>query len=57
MISSKMNYSKKSVEVNGRKMAYVEEGEGDPIVFLHGNPTSSYLWRNVMPRVEASVGY
>jgi haloalkane dehalogenase len=33
-------------------MAYVEAGEGDPIVFLHGNPTSSYLWRNVMPHAE-----
>jgi len=33
-------------------MAYVEEGEGDPIVFLHGNPTSSYLWRNVIPHVR-----
>jgi haloalkane dehalogenase len=32
-------------------MAYVDEGEGDPIVFLHGNPTSSYLWRNVMPHL------
>lgn len=32
-------------------MAYIEEGEGDPIVFLHGNPTSSYLWRNVMPHL------
>jgi haloalkane dehalogenase len=32
-------------------MAYVEEGAGDPIVFLHGNPTSSYLWRNVIPHV------
>jgi haloalkane dehalogenase len=40
---------KQYVEVNGRRMAYVEVGEGDPIVFLHGNPTSSYLWRNVMP--------
>lgn len=36
-------------EVLGKKMAYVEEGEGDPIVFLHGNPTSSYLWRNIIP--------
>ncbi|MEH6517849.1 MAG: haloalkane dehalogenase [Halioglobus sp.] len=53
MISSTMNYSKKTVEVNGKKMAYVEQGEGDPIVFLHGNPTSSYLWRNVMPHVES----
>ncbi len=36
-------------------MAYIDTGTGDPIVFLHGNPTSSYLWRNVIPRVE-SVG-
>jgi haloalkane dehalogenase len=41
---------KKYVDVGGGlRMAYVEEGEGDPIVFLHGNPTSSYLWRDVMP--------
>ena len=32
-------------------MAYVEVGEGDPIVFIHGNPTSSFLWRNVLPHV------
>lgn len=42
---------KKFAQVNGRRMAYVETGEpgGDPIVFLHGNPTSSFLWRNIMP--------
>ena len=42
---------KKFAEVNGRRMAYVETGklDGDPIVFLHGNPTSSYLWRNIIP--------
>jgi haloalkane dehalogenase len=34
------------------QMAYVDVGEGDPIVFLHGNPTSSYLWRNVIPHVS-----
>ncbi len=39
----------KTVDVNGHSMAYVEAGVGDPIVFLHGNPTSSYLWRNIMP--------
>src|SRR5258708_13262956 len=33
-------------------MAYVDVGEGDPIVFLHGNPTSSYLWRNVIPHLQ-----
>jgi haloalkane dehalogenase len=40
---------KKFVEIKGHRMAYIEEGEGAPIVFQHGNPTSSYLWRNVMP--------
>ncbi len=43
--------SKKHVEVLGKGMAYTEEGEGDPIVFLHGNPTSSFLWRKVIPPV------
>ena len=42
---------KQTVEVLGKRMAYVEMGRGDPVVFLHGNPTSSYLWRNVMPHV------
>ena len=42
---------KKKIGVLGHEMAYVEMGEGRPIVFLHGNPTSSYLWRNVMPKV------
>src|SRR5436309_5576228 len=41
--------------LHGARMAYVDEGSGDPIVFLHGNPTSSYLWRNVIPHVR-SVG-
>jgi len=44
--------SKKKIQVRGRTMAYVEMGEGRPIVFQHGNPTSSYLWRNVMPHVK-----
>lgn len=52
MISAKMPYEKNKVEVLDRQMAYVEAGRGDPIVFLHGNPTSSYLWRNVIPHVE-----
>lgn len=42
---------KKFVTISGRAMAYSEMGEGDPIIFLHGNPTSSYLWRNVMPHL------
>jgi haloalkane dehalogenase len=43
---------KKFTTVKGKQMAYIEEGTGDPIVFLHGNPTSSYLWRNVMPHLR-----
>ncbi len=39
-------------DINGKRMAYVDEGQGDAIVFQHGNPTSSYLWRNVMPHLE-----
>src|SRR6201987_5120556 len=44
---------KAAVQVLGRRMAYVEVGTGDPIVFLHGNPTSSYLWRNVIPHLKS----
>lgn len=43
---------KNTATINGREMAWVEKGTGDPIVFLHGNPTSSYLWRNVIPHLE-----
>jgi pimeloyl-ACP methyl ester carboxylesterase len=39
----------KFAEVSGKRMAYIDEGAGSAIVFQHGNPTSSYLWRNVMP--------
>jgi haloalkane dehalogenase len=43
---------KRYVEVFGRQMAYIERGHGRPILFLYGNPTSSFLWRNVLPYVE-----
>jgi len=49
MISPAVPYPKQRRHVLGREMAYVEAGHGDPIVLLHGNPTSSYLWRNVLP--------
>jgi haloalkane dehalogenase len=52
MISADERYAKKSLIVNGHSMAYIEAGSGDPIVFLHGNPTSSYLWRNIIPHLE-----
>ena len=43
---------KKFTEINGRNMAWVESGMGDPIVLLHENPTSSYLWRNIIPYLK-----
>ena len=43
---------KKQTVINNKMMSYIDEGEGDAIVFQHGNPTSSYLWRNVMPHLE-----
>ena len=49
-----MSSQKQRAEVLGKTMAYIEVGAGDPIVFLHGNPTSSYLWRNVLPHVRES---
>ena len=52
MISAAFPYKKRRRRVLGCEMAYVEVGEGDPIVLLHGNPTSSYLWRNVLPHLQ-----
>src|SRR5271170_5968857 len=51
MISAAFPYQKQRRRVLGREMAYGEAGQGDPIVLLHGNPTSSYLWRDVVPHV------
>ena len=48
---SAAEHPKQKVDVLGQQMAFVEMGEGDPIIFQHGNPTSSYLWRNIMPHV------
>jgi haloalkane dehalogenase len=52
-ISAAFPYQKHRRRILGREMAYVEVGEGDPIVLLHGNPTSSYLWRNVLPHLQS----
>lgn len=48
-----MMIQNKFVEVKGSKMHYLEAGEGQPILFLHGVPTSSYIWRNVMPHLSS----
>ena len=52
MISANMPYKKSFKTINSKSIAFVDVGEGDPIVLLHGNPTSSYLWRNVIPHLE-----
>ena len=50
-ISAEFPFEKKKAIVDGLEMAYVDEGSGDPILLLHGNPTSSYLWRNIVPHL------
>lgn len=50
-ISDTVNFPSHFVDVNGAKMHYIEAGSGDPILLLHGIPTSSYLWRNVIPHL------
>src|SRR5262252_6093903 len=52
VISPAFPYEKQRRRILGSEMAYVDVGEGAPIVLLHGNPTSSYLWRNVLPHLE-----
>ena len=54
-ISPKDSNPRKRVAVLDTEMAYVDVGAGDPIVFLHGNPTSSFLWRNVIPHLSAKA--
>ena len=51
-IKTATTYEKKFKTIHGKRMAYIDIGQGDPIVFLHGNPSSSYLWRDVMPHLE-----
>jgi haloalkane dehalogenase len=53
MSAGEWRASKRYAQVLGRRMAYVEQGVGAPIVFLHGNPTSSYLWRSVLPELSS----
>lgn len=54
MPSAKDPFERKYQTIHGVPMAYVDEGEGSPVVFLHGNPTCSYIWRNVIPYLQES---
>jgi haloalkane dehalogenase len=51
-ISSIDRHPRQRLKILDTEISYVDEGTGDPIVFLHGNPTSSYLWRNIIPSVS-----
>ena len=51
-VSAGFPFESKYVTVDGSKMHYIDVGQGDPILFLHGNPTSSYLWRNIIPHLS-----
>ncbi len=44
-----MNINKKSLTINNNQMAFIDEGNGETLIFIHGNPTSSFLWRNIAP--------
>jgi haloalkane dehalogenase len=52
-VASNFPYQSKFIDLNDTKMHYIEEGEGDPILFLHGIPTSCYIWRNIIPHLTA----
>jgi haloalkane dehalogenase len=51
ILSTDFPFASQYIEVHGSKLHYIDEGSGDPILFLHGNPTSSYLWRNIVPHL------
>ena len=54
-ISGSFPFESKYLDVKGSKMHYIDVGQGDPILFLHGNPTSSYLWRNIIPCLQPNA--
>lgn len=54
--SAAFPFKSRYVEAAGHRIHYIEEGRGAPVLFIHGNPTSSYLWRNILPKVAADTG-
>lgn len=54
-ISTDFPFESKYLNIKGSKIHYVDEGEGDPILFIHGNPTSSYIWRNIIPHMTPNA--
>lgn len=54
--SAEFPFESRFITLDGHRIHYIEEGQGDPILFIHGNPTSSYIWRNILPRVAKETG-
>ncbi len=54
-ISSVFPFESQYIDVLGSRMHYIDVGAGDPVLFIHGNPTSSYIWRNIIPHVQAQA--
>lgn len=54
-ISAEFPYKSNYTEVHGSRLHYIDEDAGDPVLFLHGNPTSSYLWRNIIPYLTSQA--
>ena len=52
---NKIQFEQKTIEILGSKMSYIDEGEGDPIVFIHGVPTSKRVWRGIIPELSQSA--
>ena len=52
-ISAEFPFKSNFIDIHGSKIHYIDEGSGDPVLFLHGNPTSSYLWRNIIPHMTS----
>jgi hypothetical protein len=56
MSKARYRFTGRHLELLGHRIHYVEHGGGPPVLFLHGNPTSSYVWRNVLPNVATQTG-
>lgn len=54
-ITQNFAFESKYLNINDAKLHYIEKGQGDPILFLHGIPTSNYLWRNIIPEISQSA--
>ncbi len=54
--SEEYPFESRFISIKGHRIHYVEQGQGDPVLFVHGNPTSSYIWRNILPKVARESG-